>query len=410
MKKITCIKIKKLLLVLAVFCFSACKELPEPEEFDPSDSRLHVVWNKPFLEENTSAVMQDPILADRYVAWAGYYQFTVGDLTNRIDVFDKTNGERHPAWRKNMEDDLGYGIRTFVVDDNSKDILYYTTSIALHAIRISGGHRLWTSGFDEDVHHYGNLSVLGSDATIPYYSRSSGACGVHRYYAPMRQKTNLFSFHTILSTIQWAVNEHNNTVGFFFGGRNRYCYNLTQDSIVWECPISDYRDYPSFSPIVVENKYVLFQHKYDVSCIDFSTGELIWEKYVGYVEESPILYHEGKIIVRPHYGNISCYDVRNGDLLWTSTDVKLYLGRSAEYGKMDTYKGNLYFTNGGGNIFNPNFLYCISLATGKVNWHDAGPNKGGILGGLVIDQQTGYLYCHSNWSVMCVDLNKTPKK
>lgn len=397
------------IFVLAGICFSACKELPPAEEFDPSNTRLYVVWNKPFLEENTVAVMRDPILADGYVAWAGYYQFTVGDLTNRIDVFDKTNGERHPAWRKNMEDDLGYGIRTFLLDDNSKDILYYTTSIALHAIRIGGGSRLWTFVFDEDVHHYGNPSVLGSDATIPYYGRSSGTCGVHRYDAAMLRKTNLFSFHTIIWTIQWAVNEHNDTVGFFFGGRNRYCYNLTQDSIVWESPISGYGDYTNFPPTVVDNKYVIFHHKGSISCVDFSTGELIWETNA-LSEESPILYHEGKIIVRPHHGNISCYDVKNGNLLWTCTDVSIYLGRSAEYGKMDTYKGNLYFTNGGGNIFNPNFLYCISLATGKVNWYDAGPNNGGILGGLVIDQQTGYLYCHSNWSVMCVDLNKTPKK
>ena len=97
--------------------------------------------------------------------------------------------------------------------------------------------------------------------------------------------------------------------------------------------------------------------------------------------------------------------MKNGNLLWTSSDVGLSLNSSREYGKMDTYNGNLYFTTGGTRISN---LCCISLATGQVKWKDSCADKG-IFGGVTIDQQTCYLYCNTGWAVLCVDLNKTPK-
>jgi len=406
MKKVA--TIKTIILLTSVFCFfNACKK-PHPSDDDTNDTNktdntcLHVVWSKPFLDENTSAVMQDPIIVDGYVVFAGYQQFSVADLTNRINVFDKTNGEMHPSWTKCIEEDLGYGISEVLLGGENKDVLFYSTSRFLHAIRLDRGWRFWTA-----VHESSNTtvrpSVLGSDVIVPYFTN------VTRYNSTTGQKTTLFSFDGVVKTIQWAINEHNDTVLFFTDGWEKvFCYNLTKDNVSWECTLSTEHEGTSFLPIIVENKYVLFQHRYYVSCVDFSTGKLIWTAMTnGWIEDNPILYYDGKIIVRPNYGNITCYDVRNGNLLWTSSNVGMSTNSTREYGKMDVYKGNLYFTTGGTKT---SYLYCLSLTTGSINWFDAGPADRGIYGGLTIDQQTGYLYCHSIWSVMCVDLNKTPKK
>jgi outer membrane protein assembly factor BamB len=197
---------------------------------------------------------------------------------------------------------------------------------------------------------------------------------------------------------------------FFLSATNACCYNLTKDSIVWKTNILDEGDYVdiSFHPIIVENKYVLFQYESKVSCVDFSTGKLIWKQRTGGTYNCPILYYEGKVIVRPFDGNVSCYDVHTGTLLWKS-DLKVGL-TNLQILKMDAYKGNLYLLTGrSGAYINPVYLHCLSMETGKLNWFDPGPDKG-IYDGLTIDQQTGYLYCNSTWSVLCIDLNKTPKK
>jgi outer membrane protein assembly factor BamB len=136
-----------------------------------------------------------------------------------------------------------------------------------------------------------------------------------------------------------------------------------------------------------------------MTCLDFFTGKLIWEIPINGI----IQYFDGKIVVS--YGNVSCYSVQNGNLLWT-INTDLTYGNS----KMDVYNGNLYILAiHCPEYYSPVYLHNLSMATGTVNWFDAGPDKG-IYGDITIDQETGYLYCNSRRSVMCIDLNKTPKK
>jgi len=409
MKKI--VIVRAIILLTSAFCFlGACKK-PNHVDDETDSTRLHIVWSKPFLDENTFAVMQDPVIVDGYVLFAGYQESIGSALTNRINIFDKTNGEGHPhpAWGGGITDNLGHEIREILIGGSNNDIIFYSTSQSLQAFSIDFRQHLWTSVYDKSYNSFatGRISRLGTDIIIPNFG-TSFIGEIHRYNFSTGQKTTLFSFDDVVKTIQWATNEQNDTLLFFSNGwKTVYCYNLTQDSIVWENTLNfDHSESTSHSPIILENKYVLFQHSYKISCVDFSTGKLIWDVVAISTGNCPILYYEGKVIVRPNYGNITCYDVRNGDLLWTSSDFKLSLNSSREYGKMDAYKGNLYFTTGGTW---ESSLYCISLSTGSVNWFDAGPTDRGIYGGLAIDQQTGYLYCHSLWSVMCVDLNKTPK-
>jgi outer membrane protein assembly factor BamB len=409
---------KNVILIKAVILltlFSSCKELPPAEPFDPSNTRLHVVWSKPFYADSTQSVILDPIVTDRYVVFVGRPYFSLTKSGSRIAVFDKTTGEYHPAWKEGIDEDINQTVNDFLIGGKDKDVIFCSTSDFLHAFSIPTGKRLWTSIYDRGYYTKtaGRPSILGSDIIIPNYDYHPliSIYEVNRYNAATGQKTNLFSFKDKINTVQWTVNEHKDTLLFFLNYWNVYCYNLTKDSLVWEIPHNINHDPVSFHPIIVENKYVLFHHKAHVSCVDFATGKSIWEKYMGYLECCPILYYEGKVVVRPGWDYVSCYDVKTGDLLWENTDLRIGMTNMRNQTlKMDAYKGNLYLTTCRSGMYaNPVYLHCLSMATGKVNWFDAGPDKG-IIDNLTIDQQTGYLYCHSGWSVMCIDLNKTPKK
>jgi len=406
MKKIN--KKQSIFLLAGLCClFSSCKELPPAEPFDPSNTRLHVVWSKSFYTDSSQAVMLAPIVTDRYVAVAG---LSYGKSENHLVVFDKTNGERHPAWQNGASTETNSIARSFLIGGNNKDVLFCTTSESIHAFSIPTGQSLWTSIYQGNNSFFrGETTLFGAD--ILAISPINNVCYVDKYNSTTGQKTNLFSSNEYINTVQWTVNEQNDTLFFFLvGGENACCYNLTKDSIVWKNNIFDDNNYSSstsFHPIIVENKYVLFQHRYTVSCVDFSTGKLIWQQRIGMTDYCSIFYYEDKVIVHPDYGNMSCYDVKTGKLLWENTDLNNSYNRNV---KMDIYKGNLYLLiERGGGYYPPSYLYCISLATGKVNWSDPGPDKG-LYNNLTIDQQTGYLYCHSKQSVMCIDLNKTPKK
>ncbi|MDR2979416.1 MAG: hypothetical protein LBV02_03090, partial [Bacteroidales bacterium] len=54
-------------------------------------------------------------------------------------------------------------------------------------------------------------------------------------------------------------------------------------------------------------------------------------------------------------------------------------------------------------------LYCLNAETGRKLWSDTGPT-GGIAEGVIIDKELGYLYCMSSTTIICVDLNNTPKE
>jgi outer membrane protein assembly factor BamB len=406
MRKIGTIKTVIFLLFSGWMLFYSCKEMPQAEEFDPSNTRLHVVWSKPFYADSSQIVALPPIVADRYVAVLGR---SFSKSENHIVVFDKTNGERHPAWLNGARCGTT-NAKDFLLGGNNKDILFCATYQSIHAFSIPTGKSLWN--FELDGHILDNMgrpSILGADILV--ISLASSTQHIERYNSATGQKTNLFSFNEYINTIQWTVNERNDTLLFFFSGWNSaYCYNLTQNNIVWKCDnvkSEDYGEETSFHPIIVENKYVLFQSEYYISCLDFSTGNLIWEQRTTFADHCPIFYCEGKVIVRTNYDYVSCYDVKTGNLLWKNTNLRLLDDINL---KMDAYKGNLYFITRRGTTYDcPGFLHCISLETGALNWFDPGPDKG-IYENLTIDQQTGYLYCSSRWSVMCIDLNKTATK
>jgi outer membrane protein assembly factor BamB len=67
---------------------------------------------------------------------------------------------------------------------------------------------------------------------------------------------------------------------------------------------------------------------------------------------------------------------------------------------MDIYYGKLYLAAWGDNV--EFYLYCLSADNRDFIWQDKVPfNK--ISGGILIDQNTSYLYCTNNREIICID-------
>jgi outer membrane protein assembly factor BamB len=189
-----------------------------------------------------------------------------------------------------------------------------------------------------------------------------------------------------------------------------YCYNLTQKRMVWiNKPLSTERNISASAskspPYLIENDKLIVTGRRMIWCLDQHTGELIWERDGLFTTGCNPLYHEGKLYIRANDPCILlCLDAQTGQTVWENTVINPL---PAPDGNMAIYKDRLYFTAWGANV--TFHLACIDIHTGKELWRDRGP-YGSISFGVLIDQKTGYLYCNTGWSTLCVDLNKTPKK
>jgi outer membrane protein assembly factor BamB len=158
-------------------------------------------------------------------------------------------------------------------------------------------------------------------------------------------------------------------------------------------------------PFVIENDRLIITVRKGIYCLNKNTGEMIWQREGLGLADKPPLYHEGKLYVRS--GNpciLMCLDAQSGEQLWINTIIN---PMAAPDGNMAVYKDKLYFTAWGQNA--TYHLACVDIQTGEELWRDLGP-YGQICFGVLIDPKTGYLYCNSGRSTMCVDLNKTPNK
>jgi outer membrane protein assembly factor BamB len=157
-----------------------------------------------------------------------------------------------------------------------------------------------------------------------------------------------------------------------------------------------------FDITFIENDKLIVE---GIHCLNMRTGELIWQKEglkVGGLI-SPPLYHEGKFYVRHQTTSeiLLCFDAQSGQQIWENNTLN---PAPVFIGTMDIYKDRLYFSAWMGDGC---YLVCVDIHNGNLLWLDAGP-YGHIGFGVHIDQKTGYLYCNTGWSLMCVDLNKTP--
>ena len=427
-------------LVIAIVCFQLCftvgscqkpqlPQPPPPKPKQPKDdsTKLSIIWSKNFQPDSVSVYFHDPVFSGDYVVYSNRGDDPVAD----VRVFHKLTGELHSAWQHNRGDLIDRQvINDYIVGGNNQNTIFATNELELYAFDIHTRQRLWKKNLSPSYYGLPRISTFGTAVLQNYgppqalskswyrISAFDAVSGQERIITQLNIRDN---YEFLICPPAWTINATGDTLLLFLTtGANfetkgtlidAYCYNVTQNKMEWHQKdltpegISSGSYYP---PIIIDNNKVIFQGTQSIHCFDIGTGEVVWQydrSRIDGFSETPFLYYKGKLFVRGGWfkRNLSCYDAQTGQLLWQNTAIDPV---PCPHGRMDAYNDKLYFTAWQGS--ETGALYCLSIATGEVEWYEL-PKRGKIVFGVLIDQQTGYLYCSTAWSVMCVDLNKTPK-
>ncbi len=415
------------LSILLLLPYYACDKepLPPPIKPSPTTTNLEIIWHVPFYSDSFPDFFWDPVFSNDYVIFTNVYDVVQGHERG-VGIYHKTTGKRHAAWQRDPGGiiDVEELLKDCKVGGDNENTMYLSTSKSLYAYDIHTGNLLWRHKYSPN---YGALlvSVFGKDVLHTYGpgALSESWYRVAKFDNTSGNKTDIVqlfienNYKFLIETPTWTINKDNDTLLLFLttgwnskivdGKVNAYCYNMTKKKMLWEKKeFTKDRDATRFAPILIENNKVIFQSMRAVHCMDIASGELVWQhEYMPKdIASTPLLYYNGKLFSRTGGGFIYCHDAQSGQILWSNVSVEAI---PAPFGRMDAYKDKLYLTAHPHDGYV--YLYCISISTGELLWKDKGPAEV-IQGGIIIDQKTGYLYCHSDWSIMCIDLNESPKK
>ncbi|MBS3132272.1 PQQ-binding-like beta-propeller repeat protein [Candidatus Woesearchaeota archaeon] len=142
---------------------------------------------------------------------------------------------------------------------------------------------------------------------------------------------------------------------------NLYSLDETDGRLIWKSRLSDFiGGSPAYDP-ELDRIYIELEHAYRrgaLACVDFETGELLWEFTTPeYTPGIPIIFQD-KVIFGCNDHCLYCLDKHDGKMLWKFRAYgELKNGKS-----VDAETGFAYATSFDGHV------YCIDVGTGKLNW------------------------------------------
>lgn len=394
---------------------SCCKDSPKPPDL-PTEfpTNLEVLWNAPFYsdEDDYGWFLDYEIAKDEYIVLA--------NTSQKIGIYSIQTGERHPAWQQNLFVYEFNHLNSCKVAGKNKDIILVYDSKSLFAYSLHNGQRLWSLSISNTGCPYMSAD---KDYAFISYGLSKSWYRLAMVDVSSGQKRDILqlyaedNYNIRINPPSAHVSSNGDTLLFFttsgwnfsavHGRVHAYCYNLTKKQMVWENKqFTTDTDAPAVQPppFVIENDKLIVTSMRAIHCFNKNTGELIWQKEGLSFSDRPPLYYEGRLYIR--YGDpgvLLCLDAQNGQQLWENTTLNTAV--PSPNGRMAIYNGRLYFSAWGPDA--THHLTCVDIQTGKELWTDRGP-YGWIAFGVLIDQKTGYLYCNTGGSTLCVDLNKTP--
>lgn len=414
---------------ITLFVQASCKKddpvvvnkQPQPENPWNYKSILNVKWYKYFYSDTSGAYFQNPYFFDNYVVFCSD-MIAYGNGKLGIGVFDKLTGAKHPMWNNEPGGIVGStgSISNWVIGGNSNKYAIFCSTYKIYCYDLETGSLHWNISVTDlepricsfgnyifyikgDMHSYSTLLLTniesGQSKNVLTLYKTNG------YEANIEPPVVWFnpSGDTILvfQNRQWNFPASDGKIDI-------YAYNLSKDTIIWK--LEDLTNDGNSSvrkPIINEDKFY-FQGMKSVHCINLLNGQLIWEHE--YTDEGfaqvENLFADGKLFVHSGSDAIMAFNGNSGNLLWkTNKDYGIQTG-----GSMGYYKGKLYFTSidmTNSNI--PTYLFCLNASDGSLVWKDSGVVKSGMKDGIIIDQNTGYLYADDSYRIMCIDLNNTPK-
>jgi outer membrane protein assembly factor BamB len=171
-----------------------------------------------------------------------------------------------------------------------------------------------------------------------------------------------------------------------------YCYNLTQDSIVWYKPDFTPSGSSNVRAPIVEGDLVYFGGKWDFYCIDILSGEVIWTHnfYWDYQNSNFLIYND-LIITNLDNGDLIAIDKNSGEQVWVNEDLS---GCCTE---LRIFEDRIYFAN--------DDLHIVNANTGEQLYEFESPHNGGRFStGIAVDLENKKMYASDGHFFMCMEL------
>lgn len=400
-----------------------CKKPPiDPPPVDNSKTNLSVVWHNVFYSDSTLAYFHDPYFSNEYVAFCSYQILGGSNMLAGIGVYNKETGANHYLWDTEPGSTFNMtGISDWKIGGENNNLAVFCNGNIIKCYDINSGTEIWL----KDIHNINfRFNILGNNVYVNTESQTKAVLyeidietgstkSLLTKYTTNGYEPSFESFAgwiapwgdsiLIFQNRQWNFGESDGKVDI-------YAYNLEADSILWVLEDLTEDGNSSIQKPQIFGNRLFFQGMKSQHCIDLLTGEVLWEhKYdnEGFADVEN-LYAEGILFARSG-DNLIAYDAITGNLLWKIDNTYgLQTG-----GRMGYYQGNLYFTGTDENdVMRYPMIFCLNALEGTLVWkgnrvYDNAPLYN-MKDGVIIDENTGYLYVNDALRIICIDLNKTP--
>ena len=408
-------------LLIILTLFGCKKDIPIHKDQPVSPAKFYVVWHKSVYDDNAGAIFLSPYFSNDYVGFCTNLLYDENDGRLGAVLLNKNTGVRHPSW--NHEPNINYSYSDWAIAGENYDVIVYNENHFVSFYSVNTGSEIFNYNpapnmIPPKISTYGDIVFMGLSPQghdvwgelIAYNVKTGNSKKIIHL-----DVIDGYEFHIYPPSVFIAASR--DTVLIFQkrqynfdkpdGKVDIYAYNMSADSLMWiidDITISG--NSSTKEGIIVNNKY-LFQGSNSIHCIDILDGTILWEhQEVGgsfFMQDN--LYAEGKIFMNSEGGKVFCYDINTGNLLWKNTTS---YSNPARGGSMAYYNGKLYIAvipDESLPIELRGSLKCYSGNTGELLWSSIGAS-----GGMIVDNETGYLYFTNEHEVFCIDLNKSPIK
>ena len=332
-----------------------------------------------------------------------------------IRLADRDNGDLLWSWNEYGTQSYGRGLSNYKVYDN---LLVANANQYNYAINLTTGQSEWSTTVDFGkpyIVQFGDVIFHTTKNGAWPYSDSTTVLACDSQKGNWREllkfrNTNFEDYEVSFHNPAAFINDVGDTllilkleqitIAPFDSRLDLYCYNMTQDTMVWGHRQFDPYGGANILPPLIEGDYIYYVGVFEVYCLDKNTGEVQWKW--GYPETrhslqgNNFLLYQDKLIIKRGNGLLYALDKHTGAEQWVQEDA----GSSGT--EMRIYGNRLYF--GSGKIF------IIDLDTGETIYKIRTPNLSSrfpyadFVNAITVDEVNQRMYTTDGYFLMCMRL------
>ena len=327
--------------LMGMVALTSCqKDEPMSEQNDPPSDppKLEVVWRTSLYDGPKNARSFRPILFEDLVI-ASSDEVGQGDI-EKIFAFNKWTGDTVWVWDDYFSPQNGEEFGRHIVESEG-DVLFFSSTHALYAVDKRDGSTIWRELIFEDNQDDGlrlvnrRFDILNGKA---YFDIRWGttpdidSAYFMEYDIGSGRSREVLRFHKkgihgpALAKPAGFVNEDGDEMMLIQCHYLRteypvnaypamYCYNLTQDSLVWQIDSVDSYDAGSpIGPAIYGDQAIVFG-TWTIFSFDLKTGEENWRWYVpesGGFSFADWDIHDGVMYFKTNQGDLTALEIEGG--------------------------------------------------------------------------------------------------